>query len=64
MNESGKANLSGDFKYIEYSWDEEDFVKFISEKIIPLLAGKEPMPTEKDPCWAYLKQFGFEYEEE
>jgi hypothetical protein len=64
INESGKANLSGDFKYIEYSWDEEDFVKFISEKIIPLLAGKEPMPTEKDPCWAYLKQFGFEYEEE
>ena len=46
------------------SWSEEDFVKFISEKIIPLLSGKEPMPNEKDPCWVYLKQFGFEYEEE
>lgn len=64
MNSEGVANLSGDFKYIEYSWNEDDFVKFISEKIIPLLAGKEPMPKDSDPCWAYLKQFGFEYEEE
>ncbi len=64
MNESGSANLSGDFKYIEYTWDEEDFVEFIKYKIIPLLAGKEPKPTESDPCWSYLKQFGFEYEEE
>ena len=64
MNESGVANLSGDFKYIEYTWDEEDFVEFIKYKIIPLLAGKEPKPVESDPCWTYLKQFGFEYEEE
>lgn len=64
MNESGSANLSGDFKYIEYTWDEEDFVEFIKYKIIPLLAGKEPKPAESDPCWSYLKQFGFEYEEE
>ena len=64
MKEDGKANLGGDFKYVEYPWSEEDFVKFISEKIIPLLSGKEPMPNEKDPCWVYLKQFGFEYEEE
>ncbi len=64
MSESGVANLSGDFKYIEYTWDEEDFVEFIKYKIIPLLAGKEPKPTESDPCWSYLKQFGFEYEEE
>ena len=64
MNESGVANLSGDFKYIEYTWDEEDFVEFIKYKIIPLLAGKEPKPAENDPCWSYLKQFGFEYEEE
>lgn len=60
----GKANLSGDFKYVEYSWNEEDFVKFISEDIIPLLAGDEPKPNDSDPCWAYLKQFGFQYEEE
>jgi len=64
MNVSGTANLSGDFKYIEYSWDEQDFVEFIKYKIIPLLAGKEPKPEENDSCWSYLKQFGFEYEEE
>jgi hypothetical protein len=64
MTKEGAANLSGDFKYIEYTWDEDDFVEFIRNKIIPLLAGKEPEPKESDPCWTYLKQFGFAYEEE
>jgi hypothetical protein len=64
MTQEGAANLSGDFKYIEYTWDENDFVEYIRNKIIPLLAGKEPEPKESDPCWAYLKQFGFAYEEE
>ena len=64
MTQEGAANLSGDFKYIEYTWDEDDFVEYIRNKIIPLLAGKEPEPKESDPCWAYLKQFGFAYEEE
>jgi hypothetical protein len=29
-----------------------------------LIAGKEPAPTDADSCWVYLKQFGFEYEED
>jgi uncharacterized protein len=35
MTQEGAANLSGDFKYIEYTWDEDGFVEYIRNKIIP-----------------------------
>ena len=60
----GFANLGGKLKYIEYALDLDEFVEFIKKQIIPLIAGKEPAPKDDDPCWVYLKQFGFEYEEE
>lgn len=60
----GSANLGGKLKYIEYALDLDEFVEFIKKQVIPLLAGKEPAPKDDDPCWVYLKQFGFEYEEE
>jgi len=60
----GGANLDGKFKYIEYDFNLEEFEKFIKNQVIPLIAGKEPPPTDDDPCWVYLKQFGFEYEED
>lgn len=59
-----KAGLKGKFKYIGYDINLEDFENFIKNDVIPLIAGKEPPPTDEDPCWVYLKQFGFEYEEE
>ena len=37
----------------------EAFEKFISDEVIPLLAGKQPEPTDSDPCWVYLKQFEY-----
>lgn len=58
------ANLNGKFKYIEYDFNLEEFENFIKNQVIPLIAGKEPPPTDDDPCWVYLKQFGFEYEED
>jgi hypothetical protein len=58
------ANLDGKFKYIEYDFNLEEFENFIKNQVIPLIAGKEPPPTDDDPCWVYLKQFGFEYEED
>jgi hypothetical protein len=58
------ANLDGKFKYIEYDFDLKEFESFIKNQVIPLIAGKEPPPTDDDPCWVYLKQFGFEYEED
>ena len=60
----GSANLGGKLKYIEYALDLDEFVEFIKKQVIPLIAGKEPAPKDDDPCWVYLKQFGFEYEEE
>jgi hypothetical protein len=60
----GSANLGGKLKYIQYDLDLDEFAEFIKKQIIPLIAGKEPAPTDDDPCWVYLKQFGFEYEEE
>jgi hypothetical protein len=58
------ANLNGKFKYIEYDFVLEEFESFIKNQVIPLIVGKEPPPTDDDPCWVYLKQFGFEYEED
>lgn len=58
------ANLDGKFKYIEYDLNLEEFENFIKNQVIPLIGGKEPPPTDDDPCWVYLKQFGFEYEED
>jgi hypothetical protein len=61
---NSKAGLKGKFKYIEYDINLEDFENYIKNVVIPLIAGKEPPPTDDDPCWVYLKQFGFEYEED
>lgn len=58
------ASLDGKFKYIEFDFDSEEFESFIKNQVIPLIAGKEPPPNDADPCWVYLKQFGFEYEED
>ena len=44
--------------------DLESFETYVKNEIIPLIAGKEPPPSDSDPCWIYLKQFGFEYEED
>jgi hypothetical protein len=62
--EDCSANLGGKLKYVEYDLDLNAFADFIKKEVIPLIAGKEPAPTDDDPCWVYLKQFGFEYEEE
>ena len=64
ISEDGSANLGGKLKYIEYNFDLDVFEEFIKKQVIPLIAGKEPPPTDDDPCWVYLKQFGFEYEED
>jgi len=64
ISSAGGANLDGKFKYIEYDFNLEEFENFIKNQVIPLIAGKEPPPTDDDPCWVYLKQFGFEYEED
>jgi hypothetical protein len=61
---NSRAGLKGKFKYINYDIDLESFENYVINEIIPLIAGKEPAPTEKDSCWVYLKQFGFEYEED
>ena len=61
---NARAGLKGNFKYINYDIDLDAFENYVKTEIIPLIAGKEPPPTESDSCWVYLKQFGFEYEEE
>lgn len=61
---NSRAALRGKFKYISYEIDLESFENYVKNEIIPLIAGKEPQPTDSDPCWVYLKQFGFEYEED
>ena len=61
---NSKAGLKGQFKYINYDIDLEFFENYVKTEIIPLIAGKEPPPSDSDPCWVYLKQFGFEYEED
>ena len=64
IDEVARASLNGKFKYIGYDINLDDFEKYIQKHVIPLIAGKEPAPTDDDPCWVYLKQFGFEYEED
>ena len=64
IDEFARASLKGKFKYISYDINLDDFENFIRNEVIPLIAGKEPPPTDADSCWVYLKQFGFEYEEE
>jgi hypothetical protein len=61
---NSKAGLKGKFKYVEYDINLTDFENYIKNEVIPLIAGKEPAPSDNDPCWVYLKQFGFEYEED
>ena len=61
---NSKASLRGKIVYKEYEYDEEKFVDYIRNTIIPLLAGDEPKPKEDDPLYVFLKQFGFEYTEE
>ena len=61
---NSRAGLKGKFKYINYEIDLDDFEQYIKNEVIPLIAGKEPAPTDTDSCWVYLKQFGFEYEED
>ncbi len=61
---NSRAGLKGKFKYINYDIDLESFENYVKNQIIPLIAGKEPAPTDSDSCWVYLKQFGFEYEED
>lgn len=59
-----RCGLKGNFKWIEFEIDFEKFESFIVNDLIPLLAGPEPKPEENDNCWLYLKQFGFEYQQE
>lgn len=62
--QDNKANLSGQFKWVEFDLDLDGFESFVKEEIIPLLCGKEPTPDKSDPQWEYLLQFGFSFEEE
>ena len=64
IDEFARANLKGKFKYVGFEINLDDFEKYIQDHVIPLIAGKEPAPTDDDPCWTYLKQFGVEYEED
>lgn len=64
IDEFARASLNGKFKYVGFDINLDDFEKYIQDHVIPLIAGKEPAPTDDDPCWTYLKQFGFEYEED
>lgn len=59
-----RAGLKGNFKWHEFELQLDEFEKFIKEELIPFLSGPEPEPLESDNCWAYLKQFGFEYVKE
>lgn len=61
---NSRAGLKGKFKYINYEINLDDFENYIKNEVIPLIAGKEPAPTDADSCWVYLKQFGFEYEQD
>lgn len=61
---NSKAGIKGMLEYFEYDYNEEMFESFIRNEVIPLLMGPEPKPEDSDPCWFYLKQFGFEYEQE
>jgi hypothetical protein len=58
---NSKGGIKGDIRWLEYELDLDGFESFIVDEVIPLLAGKEPAPTNEDPQWEYLKQFGFEY---
>lgn len=59
-----KAGLKGNFKWVEFELDFDNFENFIKNDLIPFLAGQEPEPEENDNYWVYLKQFGFEYQQE
>jgi hypothetical protein len=61
---NSKAGIKGDLQYIEYDFNEVEFENFVKNEVIPFLMGPEPKPEDSDPCWYYLKQFGFEYEQE
>lgn len=61
---NSKAGIKGVMEYFEYDFNEVEFEKFIKDEIIPLLMGPEPKPEDNDPCWIYLKQLGFQYEQE
>ena len=59
-----RCGLKGNFKWVEFELNLDEFENFIKQELIPLLAGPEPKPEENDNCWVYLKQFGFEYQQE
>ena len=61
---NSKGGIKGDIRWLEYELDLDGFESFIVDEVIPLLAGKEPAPTNEDPQWEYLKQFGFEFVED
>jgi hypothetical protein len=61
---NGRAGIKGNFKWLEFELDLNYFENFIRKELVPLLAGPEPKPEENDNYWAYLKQFGFEYQQE
>lgn len=63
-DKNDRAGLKGSLKYISFSYNEDEFLSFIKNNIIPLLAGPQPKPSLSDEHWLYLKRFGFEYAEE
>ena len=63
-DKNDRAGLKGSLKYINYQYNEDEFLSFIKNQVIPLLAGPQPKPSLSDEHWLYLKRFGFEYEKE
>jgi hypothetical protein len=61
VNQNSNASLNGDFKWVEINFDPKAFEDFIKYEVIPLLAGPEPKPEDKEPYWNYLKQLGVEF---
>ena len=61
---NGRAGIRGKVVWQSFDLDIDSFRSFISNEVIPLLAGPEPKPEDSDPYWKYLQQFGFAYEQE
>ena len=61
---TSKAGIKGVLEYFEYDINLTYFENFIKNEVIPLIMGPEPKPEDSDSHWSYLKQFGFEYEQE
>ena len=63
-DKNDRGGLKGNLKYLNFEYNEDEFISFIQKKVIPLLAGPQPKPSKEDGHWMYLQQFGFEYSEE